>query len=161
MLKLHKTRRALPLNKRRAVATVGVVTTLFAGALIAAPQAQANVSSGGCRTAGYAGTTPGVNILPCAYPGTWWANSIQAYVQVQNPNRLDVNSCAQLLRVNGDGSTTQVTNFGCNGPSSATGFGWYSNSLATPGNGTYVVQTGYWYAGQYWGGAQSARITIY
>ncbi|MFF4579805.1 hypothetical protein [Streptomyces sp. NPDC001389] len=151
----------LKLRKGRALALAGMVVALMGGALIAAPAAQANVSDGGCRTSGYAGTTPGVNILPCAYPGGWWPDSIQAYVQVQNPNRLNIDSCAQLLRVNSNGSTTQVSDFGCNGWTSATGFGWYSDSLATPGYGTYVVQTGYWYAGQYWGGAQSARITIY
>ena len=152
---MHKTS-----SRRRVAATVGIAGALAAGALITAPGAQANVGGGGCRTTGWAGTTPGVLLLPCSQEG-WLADSIQAYIQVQNPNRLNIDSCAQLLRVNSNGSTTQVGDYKCNGWVSATGFGWFSGTCFFPGAGTYVVQTGYWYNNSYYGGAQSARITVY
>ncbi|MEU7061702.1 hypothetical protein [Streptomyces sp. NPDC046197] len=138
-----------------------IAGTVLAGGLIAATPAQADVRGGGCRLKGWAGTTPGVLLDACSMLGA--EGAFMGEVKVQNPNRLVIYVCAQLLRVHDDGSTNWAYDYKCAGPSIGD-VDWY-----TPGEypddgggylGTYVIQVGYWYNGSYYGNAQSARITV-
>ena len=151
MLKLGKSKRAIALS--------AATLALAGGATIStATDAQANWGGGGCRTTGWAGTTPGVTLLPCS--GGGWGNAIAGDAYFQNPNLLNIDVCEQLLRVNSDGSTSWAHDYGCFGWTTSQGLS-YSTGFYAPGTGTYVVQIGYWYDGSYYGNAQSARISIF
>nr|BFD80690.1 hypothetical protein StreXyl84_00910 [Streptomyces sp. Xyl84] len=163
--------------KIRHIAQLGVVACLaFAGVTLGTTTASAEVWGGGCRA--YVMEPGDVEMDSCAYAAdtsnSW--NSTRIYPAVStiehqwNPGDPDqVDPCAQLMRVNPDGSLTQIHDFVCGGwvgpgqggPSqnewSGTDRAW-----SAPAGGTYVVQSGYWATVNghygYYGNVQSPRI---
>jgi hypothetical protein len=89
--------------------------------------------------------------------------AVAASTSVQNPGEVLVDNCAQVYRVNSDGGTTRVHDFGCAGWRSDAQFRW-DTSWTFPGHGTFVIEAGFWATidGSYGynGGARSGRITI-
>ncbi|MFG2721658.1 hypothetical protein ACGFW5_25700 [Streptomyces sp. NPDC048416] len=76
--------------------------------------------------------------------------------------QIGTDACAQLLRVNNDGSTTPVHDYGCHGREP---LGYYAASWSAyyPGGGTHVFPYGYWGTPPggsygYYGGVQSPRV---
>lgn len=157
------------------VLRLGVVGCLaFAGAAFGTTSASAQVSGGGCRDTVM---EPGhVEMNSCAFAADndWYSTRIYPAVMTithlwypGDPDQVD--PCAQLLRVNGDGSLTQVHDFVCAGwvgpgQGGATQNNWDATDRAwsAPAGGTYVVQSGFWATVNghygYYGNVQSPRI---
>ncbi|WP_371616468.1 hypothetical protein [Streptomyces sp. NBC_00454] len=144
---------------QRVAAALTIAGTLLAGGVVSAQDASANTGGGGCRTSGWASETLGISERPCAYgDGGYGVYGQHGY---RNPNGVNILPCAQLLRVNSNGSTTQVADYGCGSWTTSTNFTFNTGAIGTQ-DGTYVVQAGYWVAnGGYVTGAQSARVTVY
>ncbi|MEV6671726.1 hypothetical protein [Streptomyces sp. NPDC051162] len=89
---------------------------------------------------------------------------MNATVHISNPNAIGIFPCAQLLQVNGDGSTTQVGDYGCLGSWTSGAPDLVKGPIGVH-QGTYVVQAGFWATINghygYYGAAQSQRITVY
>ncbi|MBC3840394.1 hypothetical protein GXW82_09690 [Streptacidiphilus sp. 4-A2] len=136
-----------------------IAGTVLAGGMVAATSASAATGGGGCRN-GWVGEAGGVDLLPCGYGDG--GSGVYGVIHVSDPSGLAVDECAQLLRVNSNGSTTQVADYGCSGWVSGS-FTWQTPDIGAS-SGTYVVQTGFWatvngnYA--YYGGAQSPRVSV-
>ena len=157
--KVKRVKLSRAFRRKRLAMAAAMTGILLVGGVLSAPSAQAAIGGGGCRLKGWAGSVPGVLLLPCSMVGA--EGTIMGQINVQNPNGLFIDSCAQLLRVNNDGSTSLDTDYGCH-LYADNKFTWFTDGVyPTPYYGTYVVQTGFWYNGNYYGGAQSARITIY
>ncbi|MGQ4432631.1 hypothetical protein [Streptomyces sp. SAS_260] len=162
----------------RRIALALTAPLLLAGTLVAAgaPPASAADYGGGCRSAnaGWASAPGGVLLNPCLYVDQH--SFVTGQLQAENLNGLNVDYCAQLLRVLGDGSTKWEENFGCQSKWNSTRVVSYTAPGTTfnlwadkgnstfPGPGVYVLQVGYWatvngnYA--YYGNAQSPRIYV-
>jgi len=153
---------------KRVGASLAVLGTLLAAGVTVAQSASANTGGGGCRDKGYAGETYGISELPCSWGDG--GHGVFGKTNYRNPNNVSVYPCAQLLRVNSDGSTTQVADFGCLGKwlSSNQSDGSIQFNTGTIGvsNGTYVVQAGYWEYDPngnlvYIVGAQGSKVQVY
>ena len=146
-------------SKARLAATAVMAGAVLAGGLVAATDASAATSGGGCRS-GWVGEAGGVSLLPCGYGDG--VNGVYGVINISDPSGLAVDDCAQLLRVNSNGSTTQVADYGCLGWT--TGNDTFNTGDRAVPSGTYVVQTGFWATVNgnygYYGGVQSPRIYV-
>ncbi|MBF9072820.1 hypothetical protein [Streptacidiphilus fuscans] len=143
------------------IARTTAVAALAAGSLAigtGAAQADPPGTSGNCRADW---TGPGqVTMSACGYSNAdgGLVPSLGVY-----DGQIGTDACAQLLRVNSNGSTTEVHDYGCNGWAP---LGYYAVNWNAyyPGDGTYVFQYGYWGTPPggsygYWGNVQSPRIS--
>ncbi|MFC9930943.1 hypothetical protein [Streptomyces sp. NPDC127190] len=157
-------RRATARYRARVATAAAFTGALLAAGVVTGQAAQANVSSGSCRLSGYASEPGGILLKPCSIGLVFeGSDQIGGEIYVQNPNHMPIDVCAQVERVNANGTTSQAYNLECVGwSSSATQDVYAPNWWGDPSQGTYVVQAGYWatingvYA--YYGGAQSGRI---
>ncbi|MBX7548064.1 hypothetical protein [Streptomyces sp. NPDC004232] len=143
------------LGTRAAALTLASAALL--GGLVAAPDASAT-DWGGCRA--WEPVAAGVTLSPCAYPTI--DGRLNGWTYVSDPAGLNIDVCAQVLRVNPDGSTTEVADLHC--------AGWNKQPWAfQPGYlsiapGKYVVQAGFWATINghygYQGFVQSPRVDI-
>ncbi|MEU6482185.1 hypothetical protein ABZ858_35980 [Streptomyces sp. NPDC047017] len=165
---------------KKALAVSAAVAASLAGSLLTASGAQAATpssaghvvspaySANACRswtTGKYAPVTDHIAIDSCY----WVENNgytVSASIPFQNYSGTSVVYCAHAINVStgkwahdfgcgsgvstGDGSTVAGTGGG------AAGYSEYWNAPA----GTYVVSTGYWLNGKYYGDVQSPRTTI-
>ncbi|MFF8431026.1 hypothetical protein ACF07Y_39015 [Streptomyces sp. NPDC016566] len=150
---------------------------LLAGAIVGpgATSASASTRGGGCRStdAGWAHVPGGFLLNPCLYGDGY--ESVWGALQAENPNRVNADYCAQLLRVDAQGSTTVERDYGCSGwtntyltienaPGEELSNWHYKGNTDGAGPGIYVLQIGFWatingnYA--YYGNAQSPRVYI-
>jgi hypothetical protein len=149
---------------------------LLAGTIggVGATSASARDWGGGCRSdnAGWAEEPGKFSLDPRLYVNS--SSFIYGTLEAENPDRVNADYCAQLLRVLGDGSTKVEFDLGCAGWTNSDGvihsargdsFNlWASRGTAAyPGPGEYV-QIGYWATinGKYgkYGNAQSPRVYV-
>lgn len=153
------------------IARLGLVAaTVLTGIGASAGSASATVTNYGCRSDNTGGTyvnEPGnIGLDSCGEPGEW-SDSIYARVVLDARGSTGGDPCAQLMRVNSNGSLTMVHNYGCGGwqPLGWTEWDTFYTDSFQPGRGTYVVQAGFWAQPPglpygYYGNVQSPRVTV-
>ncbi|MBY8881694.1 hypothetical protein [Actinacidiphila acidipaludis] len=142
---------------------------------VGATNASASTRGGGCRSsnAGWANEPGGLQLNPCLYGDGY--ESVYGLLEAENPNRVNADYCAQLLRVDAHGSTSLEQDYGCSGWTTSDGISesapgdelsnWqHKGNTDGAGPGIFVLQIGFWatingnYA--YYGNAQSPRVYI-
>jgi hypothetical protein len=160
--------------RRVGVALAGSMLVTGAMAGVGATSASANDYGGGCRsdTAGWAKEPGGLTLNSCLYVNS--ASLMFGSLEAENPNRVNVDYCGQILRVLAQGTEVEM-NLGCTGwtnsdgvnyqaPSDSFDLAYHHGTEVSFGPGVYVLQVGYWatidnnYA--YFGNAQSPRTYV-